>query len=91
MCNFTSCEKKEQCTYNNRSAIVLDNKKNCSVVMDARTSSWEMFFGNVLDQLSSAALLDLPTLESIAADVDAKVEQLQEWYVNSIFLFDITH
>ena len=37
-----------------------------------------MFFGNVLDQLSSAALLDVATLESIAADVDAKVESLQE-------------
>ena len=40
-----------------------------------------MFFGNVLDQLSSAALLDVTTLESIAADVDAKVESLQEWYI----------
>ena len=46
-----------------------------------------MFFGNVLDQLSSAALLDLTTLESIAVDVDAKVEQLQEWYVNSVIHF----
>lgn len=48
-------------------------------IMEAGTSAWEMFFGNVLDQLSTASLLDVATLESIAADVDAKVESLQEW------------
>lgn len=46
--------------------------------MEKNPSTWEIFFGNVLDQLSSAALIDASTLESIAADVDSKVERLQE-------------
>ena len=41
-------------------------------------SANEMFFGNVIDQLANAALLDVSTLESIAADIDSKLESLQE-------------
>ena len=41
-------------------------------------SSNEMFFGNVLEQLGSAALLDVSSLEAIAADIDLKLENLKE-------------
>ncbi|XP_065071266.1 uncharacterized protein KIAA0825-like isoform X2 [Rhopilema esculentum] len=41
-------------------------------------SSNEMFFGNVLEQLESAALLDVSSLEAIAADIDLKLENLKE-------------
>eukprot|EP00794_Sanderia_malayensis_P005292 gene5292-5959_t len=38
----------------------------------------EMLFGNIIDQLSLAAFLDVDTLESIASTIDAKLESLQE-------------
>lgn len=41
------------------------------------TSADEMFFGNVIDQLASAALLDMSTLESLAATIDSKLQSLE--------------
>ncbi len=41
------------------------------------SSADEMLFGNILDQLASAALLDIDALESIKATIDDKLESLQ--------------